>query len=128
MTVAFICVLITSLLPILWVGIAKYSNGFSLKDNGRPREFLQSVSLFGKRAAWAESNAWESFAPFAAAVIIASIVGVEQSKLDIVAVVFVLMRVLHGLFYITNKPSLRSLVWFTAISCNILLYIFACFV
>ena len=34
-----------------------------------------------------------------------------------IAALFVVCRVLHGVFYVGNKSSLRSLVWFVGLAC-----------
>jgi uncharacterized MAPEG superfamily protein len=109
MTFAYWCVVLATFLPLFWVGAAKY--GAPGYDNARPRIFLQNLSGWPQRANWAQANAYEAFPPFAAAVIIAGMAGASHLVVDTLAGVFLLARVLHGLFYITNKPTLRSLVW-----------------
>lgn len=109
MTFAYWCVVLAAFLPLFWVGVAKY--GSPDYDNARPRIFLQNLSGWPQRANWAQANAYEAFPPFAAAVIIAGMAGANNLVVDTLAGVFLLARVLHGLFYITNKPTLRSLVW-----------------
>ena len=122
MTIAFFCVLVASVLPIVWIAVAKISSGFKIKDNERPREFLANADDFSKRAVWAQNNAWEALTPFAAAVIIASIVGVDQGVIDSTAFVFIFMRILHGIAYLINKPTFRSIVWTVGMACNFYLY------
>ena len=109
MTFAYWCVVLAAFLPLFWVGVAKY--GSPDYDNARPRIFLQNLSGWPQRANWAQANAYEAFPPFAAAVIIAGMAGANNLVVDTLAGVFLLARVLHGLFYITNKPTLRSLAW-----------------
>lgn len=125
MTIAFVCVLIASILPIIWTGVAKYILKFNLKDNHNTREVLANASGAAKRADWAQQNSWEAFAPFAAAVIIATISGVNQEKLDTLSLMFVSARVLYGIFYITDQAILRSLVWFVGFLSTILMYYLA---
>ena len=122
MTVAYFCILIASLLPIVWVGYAKFTLGFQMKDNMNPRELLAKAQGSALRAKWAQENSWEAFAPFAAAVLVASMCKVDQALIDWLAVIFITARVFHGLFYIMNYSSLRSLVWFIGMSCNFYLY------
>ena len=54
----------------------------------------------GRRA-----NAWEAFAPFAAAVLIAHYVDANQTAVDWLAGTFVVARTLHGVFYIVDKST-----------------------
>lgn len=107
MTTGFWCVLCAALLPYVWVVCAK-SGGIS---NRTPRLGLDKLSGWRQRANWAQANAWEAFAPFAAAVIIAHVRGADQSSIDMWAALFVGFRVLHGVVYITDKPAIRSIAW-----------------
>ena len=66
MTIAYWCVLALVFFPPVLGAMAK-SGGF---DNSKPREALATASGWRKRADWAQQNALENFAPFAAAVII----------------------------------------------------------
>ena len=122
MTTAFFCVLIASILPIIWTGVAKNRLKFNLKDNHRTREVLANATGVAQRANWAQQNSWEAFAPFAAAVIIASIAKVTQSKIDTLAVTFIISRILYGIFYITDQAILRSLVWFVGFASTVGMY------
>jgi uncharacterized MAPEG superfamily protein len=109
MTFAYWCVALAAFLPLAWVGAAKY--GSTDYDNAKPRIFLQNLNGWAQRANWAQANAYEAFPPFAAAVIIASVAGANQAVVDTLAGLFLIARILHGIFYISDKPTLRSLVW-----------------
>jgi uncharacterized MAPEG superfamily protein len=108
MTIAYWCVLVAAILPYPIAMLAKATKGY---DNAAPREHLAHADGFRKRANWAQLNAFEAFPPFAAAVIIAQLQHASQATVDTLALAFITMRLLHALFYITNKPTLRSLVW-----------------
>jgi uncharacterized MAPEG superfamily protein len=56
-------------------------------------------------------NGYEAFPPFAASVLMAQFAQVEGQRVLWLAMAFVAFRILHGIFYITDKPTLRSLVW-----------------
>lgn len=124
MTTAFWCVLVAAILPYLLVAVAKASPRY-LKGNHNknPREYEAALEGRQQRAYWAHLNGFEAFPPFAAAVIIAHIVGVEQSTVDLLAGVFVVCRVLHGLLYILDQDKLRSVVWAGGIGCVIGLFV-----
>ncbi len=109
MTLAYWCILIAALMPLMWAGIAK--SGAEGYDNASPRAFMAQLKGRALRADWAQQNALESFAPFAAAVIIAHLTGTSQDLINLLAVLFVLFRILHGVFYIRDQHQLRSLVW-----------------
>lgn len=121
MTFAYLCVLIAAILPIVWIGAAKMaSQGY---DNDRPRPFLAQLQGWQQRADWAQQNALEAFPPFAAAVIIANMTGANPATINILAGVFILARILHGLCYIADKGALRSLVWTVGFGCVVGLFI-----
>jgi uncharacterized MAPEG superfamily protein len=121
MTFAFWCVALAAFLPLAWVGAAKF--GGTDYDNSKPRIFLQNLNGWPQRANWAQANSYEAFPPFASAVIIASIAGANQSIIDTLAGVFITARVLHGIFYILDKPTLRSLVWTTGFFAMIAIFL-----
>lgn len=121
MTIAHWCVLFAALLPVVWSGVAKAGgSGF---DNSRPRVYLAAVQGWRQRANWAQQNAWEAFAPFAAGVVIAGQAGVEQATIDLLALAFLGTRLLHGAFYLADQATLRSLVYILGLLCTVGLFI-----
>ena len=116
------CLLICMLLPIFWAGVSKYGYGDIKYDNESPRDHLASLSGKAKNAYNAEQNCYETFPAFAAAVIIAHQIGNDQFIINMLCVVFLLTRILHGYFYITNKGSLRSIVFVLGLITNIWLF------
>jgi uncharacterized MAPEG superfamily protein len=121
MTFAYWVLVFLIFLPLIWVGIAK-ANGTGY-DNSRPREWLAHLHGAGQRANWAQQNAYEAFPPFAAAVIIAHLTGAPQIAVDIIAGVFLVARIAHGILYILDKAMWRSLVWLLGFGCTIALFI-----
>ncbi len=124
MTCAYWCVLVAAYLPIVWTGLAKFSGGdFVPAANRTPRDFLERLSGWRKRAHWAQLNGFEAFPPFAAAVIIAHLAHAPQPTVNMLALTFVILRVLHGIFYIVDRAALRSLVWLGAVACVVALFV-----
>lgn len=117
MTVAFWCVFIALVLPIICAAIAKFGSGtFRKGDNHDPRDFLESLDGFARRAHAAQLNSFESFPGFAAAVIIADIVGnAQQVTMDVLAVVYITSRLLYIICYLADLAVLRSLVFFVGL-------------
>ena len=110
MTTAYWCILIAAVLPYAWVTIAKASG--QRYDNRDPRSWLaRQDNPRALRANGAQLNAFEAFAPFAAAVLMAQAADVDPARIGLLAMVFVGLRVLHGVFYIAGIAALRSLVW-----------------
>ena len=109
MTFALWSILLVACLPIIWVGLAK--SGEKNYDNNQPRIWLSKLTGWQQRANWAQVNAYEVFPPYAAAVLTAQLVGANQTLVDVLAGVFLVCRVLHGVFYIKDMAGARSLVW-----------------
>jgi uncharacterized MAPEG superfamily protein len=121
MTIAYWCVLVAALLPIVFTGVAKFAGpGF---NNARPRDFQAKLEGFRARAHWAHLNSFEAFPPVAAGVIIAHQRHVAQGRIDALALTFIAARIVYGVLYIANLPTLRSLVWLVALGCVVALFV-----
>lgn len=118
MTVALWCILIALLLPPLCALIAKADSGrFRLRDNHDPRAFLDTLSGLPRRAHAAQQNSYEAFPAFAAAVLVADIVGnAEQVTQDVLGVMYITSRLLYIICYLADWAMLRSLVWFAGMA------------
>jgi uncharacterized MAPEG superfamily protein len=113
MTVALWCILIAIFLPYICTVIAKASGGFRLSDNHDPRDFLESLNGLARRAQAAQLNSFEVTPAFAAAVIVAHLVGTaELVTINVLSVLFITSRLLYIIFYLTDLAILRSLAWF----------------
>lgn len=124
MTIAYACILIAALLPYVWTGLAK--TAAPRYDNRDPRRWLaKQDNPRVQRANNAHLNAFEAFAPFAAGVLMAQAAGVDPQRITWLAVAFVVLRVLHGVLYLSGHHLARSLVWFGALGCVLWLMISA---
>ncbi len=122
MTTAYWCTLIAALLPYLWTGVAKASG--QRYNNRDPRGWLaKQDNPRVHRANSAQLNAFEAFPAFAAGVLMAQVAGVDPGRIGLLAIAFVVFRVLHGLCYIANQHALRSLVWFGGFACVVVLMV-----
>ena len=116
MTIAYWCVLVAAFLPYVWVSIAKASG--QRYDNREPRAWqAKQDNPRSNRANAAQMNAFEAFAPFAASVLMAQAAGVEPARIAMLAIAFVLLRVLHGVFYLADIATARSLAWVAGYGC-----------
>jgi uncharacterized MAPEG superfamily protein len=80
-------------------------------DNHHPRAQQAALTGWGARSVAAHLNGFETFAPFAAAVLVAHICGAATGTVDLLAVVFVVSRVVYVGLYLADLASLRSMVW-----------------
>lgn len=120
LAIAYWCVLTAAVLPLIWSWVAKASG--ERFDNRDPRGWLaRQANPRSIRANAAQQNAFEAFAPFAASVVLAQLAGVESTWIAVLASVFILARILHGLLYLANKATFRSLVWTAGFACVIAL-------
>jgi uncharacterized MAPEG superfamily protein len=125
MTVAFWCVLVAILLPIVCAGIAKYGSGkFSARQNHDPRTFLNNLEGLPKRAHAAQLNSFEILPGFVAAVLIAHVAeNAQLVTIDVVAVLFITSRLLYIIFYLADLAALRSLAWFVGMALIVGLFV-----
>ncbi len=121
MTIAYVCVLFTAIMPYLWVGIAKYP--LRQYDNRAPRDYEARLTGHRQRAYWAQLNSLEAFPPFAAAVIIAHQLSAPQASVDALALAFIAARLAYGLLYVADRPALRSLAWIAGFGCVLALFL-----
>ena len=122
MATAYWCILTAALLPYLWVSIAKATG--ERYDNREPRRWQAAQdNPRSQRANAAQLNAFEAFAPFAAAVRMAQAAGVDPARISMLAVAFVALRVVHGAAYVAGIHLLRSAAWGGGIACVVWLMV-----
>lgn len=80
-------------------------------DNHHPRAQQAALTGWGARSVAAHLNGFETFAPFAAAVLLAHVAGAETTLVDVLALVFVASRAVYVACYIADLATLRSIVW-----------------
>ncbi len=123
-TVAYWCVLVAALLPFACAWMAK-SKGFGKPrreggyDNHDPRAWLARQSDWYARANSAQANSFEALPLFIGAVIIAHQLAAPQTLVDILAVLFITLRVIYIAMYVAGLPTVRSAIWALALLVNI---------
>lgn len=95
-------------IPFMVVGYARLQIGY---DTSAPREMFDRLPAYAKRASWAHQNAFETYMPFAASAILAYVTGVNSNLAAGAAIAFVVARSLYPVFYISNIPIARSLMF-----------------
>lgn len=123
-TIAYGCILVMALLPMICAALAKKSGigkprregGY---DNVDPRQWLAKQTGWAARANAAQANTFECLPFFFAAVLIAHQLDALQTRLDILAVLFVVLRIIYVMMYVAGMAKTRSAIWTAALLVNI---------
>jgi len=123
-TIAYWCILVMAILPIVCAGIAKYGMFSKSRrdggyDNHNPRAWLAQQTEWRARANAAQANTFEALPFFFAAVIIAHQLQGRQIVVDILAFMFVVLRIGYVLMYVADMAKTRSAIWAAALLINI---------
>lgn len=127
MQLAYLCVLIACLLPVVCAGIAKSGMigkplGEGGYDNRDPRAWLARQAGFRARANAAQANSFEALPLFIAAVLSAIQMGAPAYWVQPLAVAFIALRVLYIAAYLADRDLLRTLCWLLAVACCVGLF------
>ena len=129
-SVAYWCVLVAVLLPYGCAYLAK-ARGFGKRrseggfDNADPRGWLARQQGVAARANAAQANSFEALPFFIGAVIIAHQLGAPQTRVDILALLFVTMRVIYIAMYVAGLATVRSAFWALAFLANLAIFLSA---
>ncbi len=126
MTIANTAVLAACVLPIVTVGLAKFTSIRRVSqggyDNNNPREWEAKQSGWRKRAAAAQDNGFESLPLFVFAVLAAQMAQVYQGRTDTLALAFLAVRLVYIAIYLADLATLRSLVWFVGMGITVAIF------
>ena len=102
--------ILTASLWIPYITCQVMTNG-----NLKPQNYLdptpRPVPLWGMRANRAYVNAVESFAPFAALVIVAHLAGKANATTAFLATSFFWLRLAHAVVYLLGVPYVRTVIF-----------------
>lgn len=128
MTLAHAAILVACLLPIVCAGLAK-SKGFGTPrrlggfDNHNPRLWLAGLQGWQARANAAQHNSFEALPIFIAGVLIAERAQPAlQARIDLLALLFIAVRVGYIAAYVADRASLRSVFWAVGLGSSIALF------
>ncbi|MBN8961695.1 MAG: MAPEG family protein [Rhizobiales bacterium] len=124
MPLAYWCVLVAAILPLVIVIFAKAGGD---GDNHLPRDNIERLPPANRRAYAAHLNAYENFPFFAAAVIIAKTQGAPLGMLNILAAIYIVLRIAHAALYIADYATPRSAVFSVAWLINIAIFVLPLF-
>lgn len=116
MTTLIICLMIAILLSYL----SKMPAAFAMSklggyNNHYPREQQAQLKGFGARAVAAHQNSFEALTVFATAVLTAIATNHVTSTIEMLAMIFIALRVVYHILYLLDLAALRSTVWFISL-------------
>ncbi|WP_372876278.1 MAPEG family protein [Pseudomonas sp.] len=123
MSLPFWCIFISALL--IFLAKAPVARAMQQEsgtyDNHHPRSQQARLTGFGARALAAHLNSFEAFPLFAVGVLMTHVTQTHGLLVDVLALTFVVSRVLYLLFYWADMHWQRSLVWGAGLLCSLLL-------
>ncbi len=122
MSIPFWCVFIAALLIyVARVPVARAMKEQGGYNNHQPRAQQAQLTGLGARAVAAHQNCFEAFMLFAVGVLMAHTTQTQGWVIDLLAIIFIISRILYLPLYWYDKPSPRSLVWMVGLVCSLLL-------
>lgn len=118
MHTVIICLLVAIILPYLAkipMAVAMHKAGGY--NNRYPREQQAKLSGFGARAAAAHQNSFEALAVFSTAALTAIATNHVTSKVEALAIAFIVLRVVYHVVYLMNLATIRSTIWICSYAC-----------
>lgn len=120
MTIAYWCVFIMMLFPYIFSLLARHS--MKIKDVPGQRDYSTELTGWERRAHFIHLNSFEIFPLFAISVVIAHQLHATQSLLDILAVVFVILRIVYAVCYLKNTGLMRTLFFVLGLICIFIIF------
>lgn len=127
MTTPFWCILVAALLPYVWssAAVKARADQFGAMDNRLPRLQQAKLEGWGARALGAAANGFETFPLFAASVLVAHLCGADASASATWSLVYLAARIAHGLLYVGDIATARSLAFGVGQACCVALFVLA---
>ncbi len=97
--------------------------GYKTFDNSNPRDPIFYKSRIAARALGAHLNGIETFPFFAIAVLLAEFRHLPQSRVDNLAVAFVVIRLLFVFAYLSDRSTIRTLLWNLGFAVNTAIFL-----
>ncbi|MNG06279.1 hypothetical protein B0D71_10795 [Pseudomonas laurylsulfativorans] len=124
MSIPFWCVFISAVL----IYLARMPVTTAMKelggyDNHLPRQQQTQLTGLGARALAAHQNSFEAFILFAVGVLMAHTTQTAGWLIDLLAIIFVISRIIYLACYWKDLTWQRSLVWLVGFICSMLLMI-----
>jgi uncharacterized MAPEG superfamily protein len=118
MNTLIICLFVAVLLPyLLKMVVGYFMQKESVYDNHHPRTQQARLVGMGARAVAAHQNGFESLLVFATAALTALATNHVGVMVQVLAIVYIVSRIIYNIFYLQDLASLRSLTWFVGFIC-----------
>lgn len=121
MTIAFWCVLVALLAPY-FLSVAARSQVARADYIEDPRAYSEGLTGWHRRAHLAHLNAFEAVPAIIAGVMVAEFSHAPRPYIDALALAFIAFRTMHAVFYLADRPTMRSHSWRLGIICVIGLF------
>ena len=109
MTTAFACVAVAfGLIVVTRIMLLMEQRKLGAIDNQRPRRQWRQLKERGARVLETHVDAVEAFAPFAAAVLIAHFADATPKRIDMLAIAWVISKVVHPAAHVAEADYLRA--------------------
>lgn len=113
MTTLVLCLVVAILFTYLskmplMVAMKKEAGGY---NNHYPREQQAKLEGFGARARAAHQNGFEALTVYASAILTALATNHLSATIQILAIAYLITRIIYNYCYLKNLASLRSLIW-----------------
>ncbi|SHH22973.1 MAPEG family protein [Ferrimonas marina] len=107
---AYLVLIALALIPYLLAGLGGWYKLRHLGniDTRHPRQQDAQLSGTAHRITSAQRNAWEALGFFSAGLLASQLRGAPLEALALPSLLFLLTRLAHPLFYIGDRPTLRS--------------------
>jgi uncharacterized MAPEG superfamily protein len=125
MTTPLWCLVAVMFMPIPLAMAGGYfrAKAFGNADNKEPRAQAAQLEGIGARAYAAQQNAWEAMGIFTVAVVVTHLAGLPADVAAPWTLAFVVFRVLHAIFYLTNIDMGRSGAFLGTLVCVVTLLV-----
>jgi uncharacterized MAPEG superfamily protein len=125
MSISLWTLVAATLLPYLWFSLANplRKKEFGFLDNNHPRLQEAKQTGPGARAMGASANAFEALTVYAPAVLVAHLQAPDSALAPKLCILWVVLRTLHGIAYVADKPALRTVFFALATVCAFALFL-----
>ncbi|MGC1182582.1 MAPEG family protein [Legionella sp.] len=118
MNTLIVCLFIAILFPyLLKIVVGYFMKNEGVYDNHHPRIQQARLMGMGARAVAAHQNSFESLLVFTPAALTALVTNNVGITVQVLAIIYIISRLIYTIFYLKDYALLRSLTWFVGFIC-----------